>query len=65
MQDDPRWRDNLLFAEYFHRDDGAALGAMRRTGWTGLVADIIRRRHGEVPSVGDLVRTLRDAKGEP
>jgi len=64
MQDDPRWRDNLLFAEYFHGDDGAGLGAMHQTGWTGLVADVIRRRHGDVPSVGDLLRTLRDAKDE-
>jgi len=30
----------------------------------GLVAHIIRRRHGDVPSIGDLLRTLRDAKDE-
>jgi hypothetical protein len=60
LQDDPRWRDNLFFAEYFHGDNGAGLGAMHQTGWTGLVADIIRRRHGDVPSIGDLLRALRD-----
>jgi len=49
---------------YFHGDDGAGLGAMHQTGWTGLVADVIRRRQGDVPSVGDLLRTLRDAKDE-
>jgi hypothetical protein len=65
MQDDPRWRDNVLFAEYFHGDDGAGLGAMHQTGWTGLVADVIRRRHGDVASVGDLLRDLRDANAEP
>jgi hypothetical protein len=63
MQHDPRWRDNLLFAEYFHGDDGAGLGATHQTGWTGLVADIIRRRYGEVESIGDLLRALRDEAG--
>jgi len=61
LQDDPRWRDNLFFAEYFHGDNGAGLGAMHQTGWTGLVADVIRRRHGEVGSIADLLRDLRAA----
>ena len=34
LQDDPAWRDNLLFHEYFHGDNGAGLGAMHQTGWT-------------------------------
>ena len=38
--------------------DAAGLGASHQTGWTGLVADLIRRRHGEVPSVGDVIRIL-------
>ena len=38
FQDDPRWRDQLLFHEYFHGDTGAGLGASHQTGWTGLVA---------------------------
>jgi hypothetical protein len=45
FQDDPRWRDNLLFNEYFHGDTGAGLGASHQTGWTGLVADLIIRIH--------------------
>ncbi|MGD9527071.1 MAG: glucosidase, partial [Pseudonocardia sp.] len=60
LQNDPRWRDNLMFFEYFHGDDGAGLGASHQTGWTGLVADVIRRRHGAVTSIGDLLRALRD-----
>ncbi|GAA4694078.1 glucosidase [Pseudonocardia yuanmonensis] len=60
LQHDPRWRDNLLFNEYFHGDDGAGLGASHQTGWTGLVADVIRRRHGAVDPVGDVLRRLRD-----
>ena len=38
---DPAWKDNLLFYEYFHGDNGAGLGAMHQTGWTALVADLI------------------------
>ena len=44
LQSDPRWRDQLLFNEYFNGDDGAGLGASHQTGWTGLVADMIIRR---------------------
>ncbi|GLW34887.1 MGH1-like glycoside hydrolase domain-containing protein [Actinoplanes regularis] len=32
------WREMILFAEYFHGDNGAGLGAAHQTGWTGLVA---------------------------
>jgi hypothetical protein len=52
LRDDPAWRDNLVFSEYFHGDTGAGLGASHQTGWTGLIADVIRRRHGMVPSLG-------------
>lgn len=38
LQSDPHWRDNLLFYEYFHGDNGAGLGASHQTGWTGIVA---------------------------
>jgi len=41
FQNDPHWRDNLLFYEYFHGDNGAGLGASHQTGWTGLVALLI------------------------
>ncbi len=44
FQTDPHWRDNLLFFEYFQGDDGAGLGASHQTGWTGLVAFLIRSR---------------------
>jgi hypothetical protein len=58
MQVDPAWHDNLIFSEYFHGDNGSALGAFHQTGWTGVIADLIRRRHGEVESVGDVVRRV-------
>jgi hypothetical protein len=38
FQDDPHWRDYILFFEYFHGDNGAGLGASHQTGWTGLIA---------------------------
>lgn len=38
FQDDPHWRDYILFYEYFHGDDGAGLGASHQTGWTGTIA---------------------------
>jgi Mannosylglycerate hydrolase MGH1-like glycoside hydrolase domain len=58
MQADPAWRDNLIFSEYFHGDNGAALGAFHQTGWTGLIADLILRRHGAVRALGDVLRDL-------
>lgn len=42
FQNDPHWRDNILFHEYFHGDNGAGLGASHQTGWTGLVAPLIQ-----------------------
>ncbi len=41
FQEDPYWRDYLLFYEYFHGDSGAGLGASHQTGWTALVASLI------------------------
>ena len=41
FQEDPHWRDYILFYEYFHADNGAGLGASHQTGWTGLVARLI------------------------
>jgi len=42
FQTDLHWRDNILFYEYFHGDNGAGLGASHQTGWTGLVAKLIQ-----------------------
>jgi len=41
FQEDPYWKDYILFYEYFHGDNGAGLGASHQTGWTGLVARLI------------------------
>jgi hypothetical protein len=42
FQNDPHWRDNILFYEYFHGDNGAGIGASHQTGWTGCIARIIQ-----------------------
>ena len=45
-----------MFNEYVHGDDGAGFGASHRTGWTGLVADLIGGRPwaGGVCAIGEL-----------
>jgi hypothetical protein len=42
FQADPHWRDLILFHEYFHGDNGAGIGASHQTGWTGVVAWLIK-----------------------
>jgi hypothetical protein len=43
LQDDPYWRDLILFYEYFHGETGAGLGASHQTGWTAIVAKLIEQ----------------------
>jgi hypothetical protein len=43
FQQDPHWRDLILFHEYFHGDGGQGIGASHQTGWTGLVAKLIEQ----------------------
>jgi len=46
FQDDPHWRNLILFYEYFHGENGAGIGAGHQTGWTGLVAKLIQQSCG-------------------
>ena len=64
MQTDPAWHDNLIFGEYFHGDNGAALGACHQTGWTGLIGDVILRRHGAAPSIAEVLSDLSKKAGQ-
>jgi hypothetical protein len=41
FQEDPHWRDCLLFYEYFHGDNGAGLDASHQTGWTGTIVRLL------------------------
>lgn len=43
FQEDPHFRDLILFNEYYHGDTGAGLGASHQTGWTALVAKLIQQ----------------------
>ncbi len=71
FQEDPHWRDYLLFYEYFHGDNGAGLGASHQTGWTGLVARNLHLfatttaermlRLGKAPRVVEVQREEREA----
>jgi len=47
LQNDPNFRDYLLFYEYFHGDNGRGLGAPHQTGWTGLIAKLLMPRQKE------------------
>ena len=65
FQDDPHWRDCLLFYEYFHGDNGAGLGASHQTGWTGIIARAhapVRDHHGRA---GPRARQGRRYHGGP
>lgn len=44
LSEDPRWRDNIAFYEYYHGDSGQGLGAAHQTGWTAIVAHLILTR---------------------
>jgi hypothetical protein len=44
LQNDPHFRDYVLFHEYFHGDDGRGIGAAHQTGWSALVAKLIQPR---------------------
>ncbi|MEQ1606747.1 MAG: glucosidase [Pyrinomonadaceae bacterium] len=43
FQTDTNFREHILFYEFFHGDNGAGLGASHQTGWTGLVAKLLRQ----------------------
>ena len=59
FQEDPHWRDYILFYEYFHGDNGAGIGASHQTGWTGLIARVI-----DLFARGTAADWLEASKGE-
>ena len=44
FQNDEHFRDHIPFYEYFHGDNGRGVGASHQTGWTGLIANLLRPR---------------------
>jgi hypothetical protein len=41
IQNDPQFKDYVLFYEYFDGDNGRGAGASHQTGWTGLIANCL------------------------
>jgi hypothetical protein len=50
LSGDPEFRDYVLFHEYFHGDTGRGVGASHQTGWTGLIAKLLRPPKAEPPA---------------
>ena len=44
LEVDPRSSDLIMFHEYFHGDNGRGLGASHQTGWTSLVALLLKKK---------------------
>jgi hypothetical protein len=42
FNDDKSFKDLVLFYECFHGDNGRGIGASHQTGWTALIAEIIK-----------------------
>jgi hypothetical protein len=42
LKDDPHAKELVLFHEYFCGETGRGLGASHQTGWTSLIAEMIR-----------------------
>jgi len=59
FQEDPHWKDHILFYEYFHGDNGAGLGASHQTGWTGIIARAL-----DVFARGGAADWLQTSKGD-
>ena len=58
FQEDPHFKDHLLFYEYFHGDTGKGLGAAHQTGWTALVAEMIHSYYLPSPSPQNVTSPL-------
>ncbi len=48
FRDDPAWRHDVLFHEFFHADTGKGLGASHQTGWTALIAELMLHRDASI-----------------
>ncbi|MFC5874130.1 hypothetical protein SAMN05443633_105247 [Chryseobacterium arachidis] len=62
FQNDPDFRDYILFYEYFHGDNGRGVGASHQTGWTGLIAKILMPRFSKKEIAESETEMPEDAK---
>ena len=44
FQEDPDFKDYILFYEYFDGDTGRGVGASHQTGWTAIIAKLLQPR---------------------
>ena len=58
LQNDPHFKNYILFYEYFHGDTGRGVGAAHQTGWTGLVAKLIQPRKDPLKVAEEKKRTV-------
>ena len=67
FQNDPHWRDHILFYEYFHGDNGAASARATRPAGPALVAKLLdttgRWRGSERGMVSDLSGSRKAPRG--
>ncbi len=67
FQQDPHWKDLILFYEYFHGDNGAGLGASHQTGWTGIIARMMHlfatTSASQVIRLGKRAALIEEVKG--
>jgi hypothetical protein len=63
LQQDPHFRDHVLFYEYFHGDTGRGVGASHQTGWTGLVAKLLMPRYAQ--DLSQIQSSEGDLDGRP
>jgi hypothetical protein len=61
FQQDPHWKDLILFHEYFHGDTGSGVGANHQTGWTALVAKLLTQS-GETREMSGDAKTKSAAR---
>jgi hypothetical protein len=63
-QNDPTFGDHVLFHEYFHGDTGRGIGASHQTGWTGLVA-LLLRDVSRQPTTNTIPETITASSAVP
>jgi hypothetical protein len=60
---DPHWRDLPLFYEYFHGDTGCGVGASHQTGWTALIATILRDLRPQAAETSKAAAEIKSQNG--
>ena len=63
FQVDPHFKDYILFHEYFHGDNGRGCGASHQTGWTGLIANLIKQLAAKEENASAVPRAHSESAG--